>query len=68
MAAIVALGVAVLSLAFSCAGVWAVLAWRRERRRFDALAESLYADSRIELLTVQTLAAMREAIRSGGRQ
>ena len=67
MTAIVALGIAVLALALSGAGVWALIAWRASRRSFDVLAEHLYADSRLEQLTAQTLAAMREAARRTGR-
>ena len=65
MTALLALGIAVLALMLSGAGVWALIAWRKNHRRFDALAERLYVDSRLEALTVQTLAAMREAARRG---
>ena len=67
MTAIVALGIAILALALSGASVWALIAWRTSRRSFDVLAERLYADSRLEQLTAQTLAAMREAARRTGR-
>jgi hypothetical protein len=63
MAALIALGIAVLALVLSGAVAWAVAAWRRDRRSADALAARLQADSRIEELTAQTLAAMREAAR-----
>lgn len=63
MAALIALGIAVLALVLFSAGVWAVTAWRRERRSADLLAARLQAEGRIETLTVQTLAAMREAAR-----
>ena len=63
MAALIALGMAVLALALSGAGVWAMTAWRRERRSADVLAARLQAEGRIEELTAQTLAAMREAAR-----
>lgn len=66
MTAMVALVIAVLALAFSGAGVWALMAWRQNRRTFDVLAEYLYVDSRLEALTAQTLAAMRDAVRRGG--
>lgn len=66
MTALAALGIAVLALALSCAGVWALMAWRGNRRRFDALAERLYVDSKLEQLTVQTLVAMRELARRSG--
>jgi hypothetical protein len=66
--ALVALGFAVLALALSGAGVWALFAWRQNRRAFDALAERLFVDGRIEALTTQTLAAMRDAVRRSGGQ
>ncbi len=68
MTALVALAIAVLALALSSAGVWAVFAWRQNRRSLDALAEGLYADSRLEALTAQTLSAMRDAVRRAGDQ
>ena len=63
MAALIALGIAVLALAVSGAVAWAVAAWRRERRSADLFAARLQAEGRIEELTAQTLAAMREAAR-----
>ncbi len=63
MAALIAFGIAVLALAVAGAGAWAVVTWRRERRSVDVLAARLQAEGRIEELTVQTLAAMREAAR-----
>ena len=66
MTALVALGVAVLALALSVAGVWALLTWRRYRRTFDIFAERLAVDTRLEQLTAQTLSAMREAARRAG--
>ena len=66
MTALVALGIAVLALALSGAGVWALIAWRRYRRNFDMFAERLSVDTRLEQLTVQALAAMREAARRAG--
>lgn len=66
MTALMALGIAVLALVLSGAGVWALVAWRRSRQVFDELAERLYVDSRLEQLTTQTLAAMRDAVRRGG--
>lgn len=63
MAALIALGIAVLALVLSGAVAWAVAAWRRERRSADMLAAQLQAEGRIEELTAQTLAAMREAAR-----
>jgi hypothetical protein len=68
VAAFVALGVAVLALAISSAGVWALLAWRQNRRALATLTERLAVDSRIEALTVQTLASMRDAVRRAGGQ
>ena len=68
MTAVAALAVAVVALVLSSTGVWALVAWRRSRHAFDELAERLYVDSRLEHLTTQTLAAMRDAVRrSGGR-
>lgn len=66
MTALVALGIAVLALALSGAGVWALLAWRQYRRTFDVFAEHLAVDTRLEQLTAQTLSAMREAARRAG--
>lgn len=63
MAAFVALGIAVIALLLSGACVWAISAWRRDRHSADGLAARLQADSRIDELTAQTLAAMREAAR-----
>lgn len=66
MTALVALGIAVLALALSGAGVWTLLAWRQYRRAFDIFAERLSVDTRLEQLTVQALSAMREASRRAG--
>ena len=66
MTALVALGIAVLALALSSAGVWALLTWRMYRRTFDIFAERLSVDTRLEQLTMQTLSAMREATRRAG--
>ncbi len=63
MTALFALGIAVLALALSGAGVWALLAWRQYRRTFDVFAERLSVDARLEQLTAQALSAMREAAR-----
>ncbi len=65
MTALMALGIAILALVVSGAGVWALVAWRKSRQVFDELAEHLYVDSRLEQLTAQTLAAMRDAVRRG---
>lgn len=67
MTALAALGIAVLALVLSGAGVWALVAWRKSRQAFSDLAERLYVDSRLEQLTAQTLAAMRDAARRSGR-
>jgi hypothetical protein len=66
MTALVALGIAAPALVLSGAGVWALIAWRRSRHVLDELAERLYVDSRLELLTIQTLATMRDAARRAG--
>jgi hypothetical protein len=66
MTALAVLGIAVLALMLSAAGVWALVAWRRSRHVFDELAERLYVDSRLEQFTTQTLAAMRKAVRRSG--
>ncbi len=63
MTALIALGIALVALALSGAGVWALLAWRQYRRTFDVFAERLAVDTRLEQLTVQALSAMREAAR-----
>lgn len=63
MTALAALGIASLALVVSGAGVWALLTWRRSRQALGDLVERLNVDSRLEQLTVQTLAAMREAAR-----
>lgn len=41
----------------------AVTAWRRERRRYQLLAEQILVEGHIELLTLQALQAMRQAAR-----
>lgn len=46
----------------------AVTAWQRERRRSRRLAERLIVEGQIELLTIQTLQAMRQAARRHLRQ
>lgn len=63
MAALIALGIAVLALVLFGTVAWAVASWQRERRSGDLLAARLQAEGRIEELTAQTLAAMREAAR-----
>jgi hypothetical protein len=42
-------------------------AWRQERRQLGALADRLYAEARVEALTVQTLQQIREAARTSAR-
>lgn len=66
MTALIALGIAALALALSGAGVWALFAWRQYRRAFDAFAERMAVDARLEQLTAQALSAMREAVRRTG--
>ena len=63
MTALAALGIAALALVLSSAGVWALIAWRQNQQALGDLAERLNVDSRLEQLTAQTLAAMREAAR-----
>jgi hypothetical protein len=50
-----------------CVGVWALIAGRRSRKTFDDVASRLYVESRLEQLTMQTLAAMRDAARRKGK-
>lgn len=66
MTVLAALGVAILALVISCAGVFALIAWQQSRHAFDAMAEYLTLDTRLEQLTLQTLTAMREAARQKG--
>lgn len=66
MTAVVALGVAVLALVLSGAGILALIVWRENRNRVNGLAERLLVDARMEQLTSQTLAAMRDAARGRG--
>jgi Tfp pilus assembly protein PilX len=56
--------VAVLGLAGG-ALIGFISAWQADRRRLDALAERLLAESRIDSSTRATLAAMRNAARQG---
>lgn len=67
MSLLLLLGVGVLALALICAGVWALIAWRRSRKTFDDVASRIYIESRLEQLTLQTLAAMRDATRRTGK-
>ena len=59
--AVVVLAALVVGLMLLAVG--AVVAWRRERRQVDLLAESLLVDGRLETLTIETLAAMRRVTR-----
>jgi hypothetical protein len=68
MTALVALWTAIVALVISGASAAAVMAWHHDHRRLDELAGRLQVDCRIEALTVQTMAAMRDAVRGGGRQ
>jgi hypothetical protein len=61
--AMAALIIAVLALVLSNIGVLAFFAWRRDRQRYEALAERINVDARLEYLTTQTLGAMRDAVR-----
>lgn len=63
MTLLLALAIAAFALACLCGGVLAVVVWRERRQALGDLAEQLYVDSRLEQLTLQTLAAMREAAR-----
>lgn len=67
MATALTLVLALVALALSSAALWVVITWRRDRRSLEVLAERLYVDSRMEALTTQTLAAMRDAARRGGQ-
>ena len=64
----VALGIALLALVLLGIGICFTLTWRRYARSFDVVAERLFIDSRLEQLTAQTLAAMREAARRDERR
>ena len=46
-------------------GLWALVARQRSRQIYDVLAERLSVDARMEQLTTQTLAAIREMARRG---
>lgn len=46
-------------------GLWALVAWQKSRQIYDVLAERLSVDARMEQLTTQTLAAIREMARRG---
>lgn len=63
MALIVLAGV---GLVLACSA--ALTGWRRERRRSQALTERLLVEGHIERLTLQTLQAMRQAVRQQWRQ
>jgi len=61
--ALMALAIATAALILSVLGVLAAVAWRRNRRQYEALAERIDVDARMEYLTVQTLEAMHDAVR-----
>jgi hypothetical protein len=65
---VVTLVIAILALVLSSAGVVAALAWRKSRRLYVALAERIDVDARLEYLTTQTLAAMRDVVRNEYRR
>lgn len=63
MTAVLALVIAVAALVSSSVGIYLLVAARGIRSQPDALAERLYLQSRLDALTTQTLAAMRDAAR-----
>ena len=65
--AMVVVVVAVVLLVLLGVGCWIAFAWRRYARSFEVVAERLFIDSRLEQLTAQTLAAMREVARRDER-
>ena len=67
MMATLALAVAAVALVLLGIGLFLIFAWRRYARSFDVVAERFFIDSRLEQLTAQTLAAMREAARREDR-
>ena len=67
MMATFALAMAAVALVCLGVGLFLIFAWRRYARSFDVVADRLFIDSRLEQLTAQTLAAMREAARREDR-
>ena len=67
MMATFALAMGAVALVCLGVGLSLIFAWRRYARSFDVVADRLFIDSRLEQLTAQTLAAMREAARREDR-
>lgn len=65
MMAVVMLCLAIVLAVITIGGLWALVAWQRSRQIYDLLAERLSVDARMEQLTTQTLAAIREMARRG---
>jgi predicted RNase H-related nuclease YkuK (DUF458 family) len=61
--AMTALIIATLALLVAGVGVILIWTWRGDVDRIHDLAERLYAESRLEHLTTQTLGAMRDVAR-----
>jgi hypothetical protein len=66
--AVIALGIAVIALLLASAGVVAALSCRKNRRRYESLAEQIDVDARLTYLTTQTLGAMRDVARDQYRR
>ena len=65
MMVLVLLSLAIALAVISIGGLWALLTWQKSRQLYDVLAERLSVDARMEQLTTQTLAAIREMARRG---
>ena len=65
MMVLVLLSLAIALAVISIGGLWALLTWQKSRQLYDVLAERLSVDARMEQLTTQTIAAMRELARRG---
>lgn len=68
MIAVATFAIAILALVLLSFGVVATLAWHKSRRQYRALAERIDVDTRLEYLTTQTFAAMRDAVRGEYRR
>jgi hypothetical protein len=67
--ALLALAIGACALVLSSTGVWAAVAWRRNQKRYKALAEEIDVGARMEYLTTQTLKKMQDVTRQViGRQ
>ncbi len=64
----IALAIIVLAVLLLVVGAVAVMAWQSSRRGYEELAERINVDARLEFLTTQTLASMRDAVRGHYRQ